>query len=237
MGKVGSSSIYRSIKEKFPYANIFHVHFLTENGLKSADQFHNVNMHTHQASLIKKVVKENPSKTIKIITVVREPLARDISDMFQNMETYMKKFGLNEINVDKLIESFNDFDFEYTQEWLETELKSYFDIDVYKIPFPHDKKYLIVKKNGIELLLLRLEDLNTIFTKAMIKYTGVKFEIIKANIGEKKSYARYYQTFIEKVPITRELFDRLYNTKYAKHFYTEKEINSFKEKWLSIKNQ
>ena len=42
-------------------------------------------------------------------------MARDISDLFQNLSIFMKEFGMKEFDIDELIKNFlNKYDYEYT---------------------------------------------------------------------------------------------------------------------------
>ena len=237
MGKNGSASVYQTLKTRFPHLNIFHVHFLSDSGLEEAEAFANRNGQTLEANKIKTVIDQNPNKVLRIITLVREPMARDVSDLFHNLSIYMKKFGMKEFDIDELINNFlNKFDYEYTLEWFDKELRNFLNIDVFEIPFPHDVKYKILKKGRIEVLIMRTEDLSNVFCDAMKEFTGVHFKkLINSNVARNKEYAQLYFSFIEALPVTAKNLDERYNTKYTHHFYTDEEIDRFRKKWLSKK--
>jgi hypothetical protein len=237
MGKNGSASVYQTLKNRFPHLNIFHVHFLSDSGLKEAEEFTKRKGQTLEANKIKTVIDQNPNKVLRIITLVREPMARDVSDLFHNLSIYMKEFGMKEFDIDELIKNFlNKFDYEYTLEWFDKELRNFLDIDVFEIPFPHDVKYKILKKGRIEVLTMRTEDLSNVFCDAMKEFTGVHFKkLINSNVARNKEYAQLYFSFIEALPVTPKSLDERYNTKYTYHFYTDEEIDRFRKKWLSKK--
>lgn len=162
-----------------------------------------------------------------------EPMSRDISDLFQNLSNYKNRFGMSEIDIDQLIKNFHKFDFEYTLEWFDKEFKNYLNIDVYENPFPHEKKYQIIKKGMTEILLMRTEDLSTLFYDAMKDFMGINFKkMIDANVGKNKEYSKLYTTFKNSLPVTKNELDKRYNTKYTRHFYTNDEILQFRNRWM-----
>lgn len=72
MGKNGSMSVYKTLKNRLPHLNIFHVHFLSDDGLKAAEDFNNRNDQTLNANNIKNCIAKNENSVLKIISLVRE---------------------------------------------------------------------------------------------------------------------------------------------------------------------
>jgi len=55
--------------------------------------------------------------------------------------------------------------------------------------------------------------------------------LIRHNVGENKPYKRIYKKILETLTVPERLLDKIYNSKYAQHFYTDDEIASFKNRW------
>ena len=59
-----------------------------------------------------------------------------------------------------------------------------------------------------------------------------KLELVSSNVGTDKWYSEMYKRFKRNFKPTEEYLNIMYDSKYIKHFYTDKEIESFKNKWL-----
>lgn len=88
MGKVGSTTIVESLRRSVPERSIFHVHFLSTEGIKIEEDFYREHLsrigaiHDHLLEswyLSEQFDKITSDEKYKIITLVREPIARNIS--------------------------------------------------------------------------------------------------------------------------------------------------------------
>jgi len=113
-------------------------------------------------------------------------------------------------------------------------LKKVFGIDIYSVNFPKKKGYQIYKtKNKLEILLIRLENLTQYAPVAFKEFLNVdEFTLENSNVSETKFYYPIYRKFISEKFLSQVYVEKLYNSKYARHFYTEEELENFKRKWL-----
>ena len=56
-------------------------------------------------------------------------------------------------------------------------------------------------------------------------------EPLKTNVGSAKVYAPLYKEFKNSIVLPESYVDRMYTSKYMRHFYSEEEIARFREKW------
>ena len=232
MGKVGSSTIYHNLKEMAPYLDIFHLHFLTDEGVADAEIINGESYGRHIADTVKKTIALNPNKIVKVITMVRDPVARDASDFFQNFERDFKEVNIYDESTENLLKSFEDFDSDYTLEWLDKEMKGFFKIDVFERQFDFANKFQIFEKGKNQLLILRLEDAQDVVETALNLFLGVAFSnFSKVNVGESKSYSPVYKEFKNSLKLSPEKIKKIYSSKYAQHFYQKNEIAKFISKW------
>ena len=115
--KVGSSTVYFNLKERLPFIEILHVHFLSERWLtefKSSGKWLN-NIKT--ATKVKNLLSKNSNSRIKIITLVRDPIARDISAVFQSWDVIFDIKNINELNGDMIQSHLMKSDFNQTENW------------------------------------------------------------------------------------------------------------------------
>jgi hypothetical protein len=239
MGKVGSSTVYSTLKRKFNNKiKVFHVHFLSDDGLEKRK-----NQKQHERNLqigyeIKEYIKRNPEKKIKIITLVREPVSRAVSNVFQNPANFIGDERIEEMSVDKLIDicKGKKFDFEYTLNWFDEEFYKFTGFNIYDVEFNKKKGFEIYKHNHMDILLIKLEDLSNCFAKCLHLFSGYHFgELVKANVAKNKLISKNYNEFKQKYRENKDVLKKIYQSKFVRHFYGENEINQYVEKWC-VKN-
>ena len=163
---------------------------------------------------------------VRIITLLREPVSRAISGIFQNIELYAKELENENLKiieskvVDKVIKKI-PMSAEYIEKWIKFELKNNLEIDIYNDDFATNTGFKIFHANGIKLLLIRMEDLNFSFSGATMNFfdleEGIKLK--DYNIGEEKYYSRQYKSLRNKIKLSNESIDKILSSKYVTHFY------------------
>jgi hypothetical protein len=139
MGKVGSSTVFESIN----HANInfiaYHTHSLTESALNA--QYNALKqkglplgLHLYHGKMISKFKNEVKDFKWKVITLVREPISRNISAFFQNIEKHvpnLKRKCVSQININELIQIFLGLNNNIPLKWIDSEIKGVFGIDLF----------------------------------------------------------------------------------------------------------
>ncbi|ACK64155.1 conserved hypothetical protein [Rippkaea orientalis PCC 8801] len=243
MGKVGSSSIYKGLKKLNLGIPIYHTHVLNPKQLEDLRQkIKSYNYRRYGERVItelylhKQIQQGLNGKTWKIITLVREPIGKNISDFFENLDNdvWYRNEYIGHKNVDELMEHFlNEFPHEAVLTWLDRHITNVFGIDILGKDFPKNKGYQIFKTDNIEILLIRMEDINLKIVEAMREFMNIEnFTLSKVNIGDEKKYANKYQQFKQSINLPESYLNKMYNSKYTKHFYSENEIENFQVKWI-----
>ena len=105
-------------------------------------------------------------------------------------------------------------------------------IDVYRREFPKDSGYQIIKGKNCEILILKLEMLKNCYRQAFHEFLNIDdFKLITANTAAQKAYYPVYKNFLKEVNMPRQYVDKIYGTKYMRHFYSHKEIESLSKHW------
>ncbi|HMQ51119.1 MAG TPA: putative capsular polysaccharide synthesis family protein [Anaerolineae bacterium] len=251
MGKVGSTTIARSLEAVGLKMSVFHVHVLSEEGLKRHEQIYRQSFSERRridrqllASyyLRRRLEKGIKGQPWKIITLVRDPIARNLSSFFEILDLEYKHHGyhhrIQEGNgaVPSAAQLANTFLQEFPHEtpliWFDRELKGVFGIDVYAQPFPHAKGYELYRGDRVEVLLLRLEDLNRCTAPAFKEFLNLdQVDLVKVNVGQQKYYSKAYTEVLNSVKLPESYLDQMYSSRYATHFYSPDEVQRFRANW------
>ena len=177
-------------------------------------------------------------KTMKIISIVREPLARNQSMFFQDLGHWLYKYvGLDhhdtrEAGFDYLFKVYEEaFDHTYVLDWYDREFKRFTGVDVYSEGFDQQTGYQIIKRPGMEILLLKYEQLADM-EGVISEFCGRKVVLDTANVGTDKWYGDIYRRFKRDYRTSHSKLECLYKSRYMKAFYSPKEISGFCEKYL-----
>lgn len=231
MGKVGSSAVYQSLKNTFPDSFVFHVHFLSkyrlENLLVKANPVfhHNIS----KGKEILQVIEDNPEKSLAIITLTREPIIRDMSDLFQNWNHLFA--DIEKTDFSELQKHIDERNHHYTLNWFDTEFKEYLGFDIYQHPFNKELGFEIYKHRDIDILCIKQEKLKETGSLALKSFVGLDLQMLSANQSFEKKGSQLYDFLRKNYVAPQEKIDRVYSSKYIRHFYTDKEINAFISNW------
>lgn len=250
MGKVGSSTIVASLRALNLNKPIYHVHSLILARISSRKQIYQqmfrnggdgdlrrVKHLFASRYLYKKLARGAAGKNWKVISLVRDPVAMNISGFFQIIDYYLpnffERYENRDISIEDAIAVFlTDYDHDKPLIWFDVELKATFGIDVFITKFPTSKGYEIYRRESFEALVIRLENVNECAAAALREFLDVSdFELIKANVSSEKRYNAAYRKFKETIKLPSAYLDKMYSSAFARHFYTEKEITKLRAKW------
>jgi len=227
MGKVASTTIVVSLR--WCGQRAIHTHTLTED---------------HRSRLANRLIKSG-RKGWKIITLVRDPVARDVSSFFQNLNnpnhpyylnshSYIGSLSTKELGnhfISKICDSS-----QHCFEWFNQQLLPTFLVDVFSKPFEKEKGFQIYNTEQAEILLIRYEDLWGKGKIALADFLKLKsdFNWVRGNLSSEKYYTEQYNAFKQKFIFPKEYLKRVYGHPYTRHFYTNDEIKSFMQGWPAI---
>jgi len=259
MGKVGSKTISKSLKALNSDIKIYHTHLLTMTRIRETERRRKKYFRTVKQSYLqrcwlnlflhKQISKGLNDKKWKIITLTREPVGRNISTFFENLEIKCLnangKYNIKSdyYNIDSIIVKEDNLrelvDFFFSKlnhssplEFFDNQLNKVFNVDIYANEFPKSKGYKIYRTLKADILLIRVEDLNKVAKQAFREFLDIDdFALIDVNVSAEKNYALLYKAFKEKINLPESYLDKLYCSKYMRHFYSIEEINNFRSKW------
>lgn len=239
-GKVGSTTIVNSLYHcGIPFVHSHRISFESD----TMDEYKEV---------CDKAFEQMKKKKLKIITLVREPISRDISCFWQLIKREWILFsGIADKDFLRFYNRFLRYAYEdkhslpdipnYARgflkwgdlrEWFNDTIYRTFGLDVFAFPFDKKAGYTVIKKDNIEMLIIQLEKLSGL-ENIIGDFIGIeKFSLESAN--EAKSYGFYptYKEFQEKVVLSKEYISQCYGSEsYIQHFYSVEDQNKFLRKW------
>lgn len=249
MGKVGSTTIHHSLEEANLPLPIYKVHFLSDEGIKHGEEFHQKTLkkpwettpHIQTSQFLREKIRGHEPIQWKVISLVREPISREISEFFQYLHSLYPDLldengDLDRDRALKVLQTkfmFYKPEKNYTCRWFDMEMKGTFGLDVYEYPFNTEEGYTIIHHGNVDLLILRLEDLDHSFSKSVAEFLGLQtsIEMVKSNIRAEQKRGSLYQQVQQDFTLRESICRKVYASKYATHFYSEAEIERFIQKW------
>ena len=251
MGKVGSRTIYDTLINEYDYEpTYFHV---MDNGefyhANMNDKYHKYLPKTHKNVFhkwyhilnrvyIRSTYKNKTlKKKHKVITIVREPISRNLSYFFQDFKFYLYIYEKLESNVEEV--SFEELfrycyhkiqNQDFPLDYFDTQFKPIYDIDIYDYEFDKEKGYSVFTKDDLEVLVIRLDKLNGL-SKEIGEFLNVDdYELKNYNVGNHKWYKHLYDE-VKTYNYDEEYLNQMYDHKFTKFFFTDEEIENFRSKY------
>jgi hypothetical protein len=228
-GKVGSSTVSASLgaagKENI------HIHYIKH----ATPMMYGYSETT--VDIYKNFLEHIDEKNVKVISLVRDPIARSISSYFDGFQSNVA-FWQNEnrctlegiMNVIAL--EMNNGKYGAIDTWFREEFRGALGIDVFQCDFDREKGYGLINKGNVEVLLLTLEKLKN--NEDIIgEFVGIPdFKLMSANRSKSKPCRHLYNEVMENVTIDREVLDFYYkNNPFVDFFYTEEQKELFRHRW------
>ena len=220
--KVGSTSIVSSLRifgtDKF---SVIHIH--DEEMLKVLGHVNGITV--NEIILYNKYL----GKDIYVIDVYRSPIERKISAYFEKIGAYHfnnTDENINKYNVKKVIRRFNKI--------IPYLANGDHFIDKYNIEIPerfdNKNQYLLVEKNGIKYIKLRLKDASS-WGAILTNILGTRICMIKDYESKNKAIKDIYMEFKSMYKIPGNVLEEIMECKYLKYYYSEEEQIEYLREW------
>jgi hypothetical protein len=245
MGKVASSTVYKSLAEASLTNSILQIHFLSNDLPEHRETIKEAGIdpppfHIFLGEALSEAISKHPASPINIISLVRDPVAFVVSDIFQNPYFASESIKTDEGKIDPVKaldyierELRKPETFSYVYEWFDRELKTVFGIDVFARPFPTEDGYGVYSNGKVRALVIRLEDLSERGPKAMQEFLSLKEPLVlkQSNVRAETEEADTYREVMGKLSLSPSLCREIYSSSFVKHFYNEELISKFISKW------
>jgi hypothetical protein len=227
MGKVGSTSLEASLPGSIHTHTLFGNYFLPKDAKlgRNGEGFLGWLQMCGEDLIKRYAIKKR--KNIKIITLIRNPIDRDVSMFFQDLPEWLvyhkklHKYDARLENSSMLNDVFNlTYDASFGLEWFDKELKRFTDIDIYDYEYEQDKGFLKITKGKYEILLIEMNKINAV-EGVLSDFSGLDVNVSQGNRGEAKWYGDAYKSFKTDFKPSAEYLSAVNSSKFYTHFYKE----------------
>jgi hypothetical protein len=270
MGKVGSRSVTRSLGAEpriTSERSVIQTHFLTRNQLEREQRLLASARDAYQGTPLPEIwwkppfiwdgqivgaaVTRHLDRRWDVITLVRDPMARNVSLFFEKLEVpigYDWFERRRTLSDDELITELNPLFEQHVLDpgglarldidplrWFDLEMAPVFDIDVFASPFSPERGWNVYESERARLLLIRTADLDRVGEEALGEFLGVPgIQLAAGNVTERREHASIYGLFRERLRIDAEQVDAIYGSTLVQHFFTQQEIEAMRSRWATL---
>ena len=228
MGKVGSMSIYKALRDACREdVAIFHTHRLVplDDPAALIERKSLAPRKTwFTSAALFDLLKDEPKPT-SVLTVVRDPLERNISGFFQTIERYTDNGrpivpGRHSETGPGLAAMFVErYPHNAITTWIDREIRTHFDIDLYDTPFDKDAGFSVARNAETTVTAVRFDRLETVGPDLLSQVSDRPVsQLPRRNSSAKKHSGLLFEEMKASLVLPREAEEALYSSKYATHF-------------------
>lgn len=250
MGKVASATLHHSLRASAELA-VFHVHRMAPPNIErdraayarrgitlSPDNALGLALHERLCGPDTDGPRTGPPA--RVVTLVREPVGRNVSAFFQNLDRFVGRPDAHEhLSVDELRDAFIErFPHDEPLTWFDDEWAPVLGLDPWRYPFAHDRGWQRMTVGRWDLVLMRhdLPDADKLrLLQRAWELPGLEAVVehpVVRNRAADKSYAEAYARFLEQARLPERLVEAAYASRYARHFLRSEERARLARRWV-----
>lgn len=223
MGKVGSKSVYETLKAIYPGA-VIHCHGLTEKPRAN-----------WKSTLVYRAYKRKGIQ-VKVITPVRDKLARSLSSFFYNAPVHdgISYDDLNAMPLKQIIGHFMARRHRSYTFWLEKNYLQALGIDIFQHVFDKEKGFMQCSSKQADCLFFQSElddDVKSALIREFLELEGFYLKH-RSNKSTEYSYKYSYERFMEKAALPESFLQELMNDPGFCFFYSKHHRDRVLAQWI-----
>ena len=235
MAKVGSMSVYRALRAAG--LRPLHVHSIIDDISPDTRALHTsvgepIGTHVLVGRLLSPYLRWT-SHRISVISLVRDPVARYISKLYQMPELY-PFVRADAVDAARIIaermEQPEEIDAEVFT-WFDREIKHRFEVDVMAEPFDRERGFGTYRGPRADVLVIKTENLTELLPTVVSAFVGAPLQALRANVGQERADGNDYGRVLASLKLADGVASRVYDHAWVRHFYTAQERSAFKERW------
>lgn len=238
-GKVGSTAIHKAITKLPGYAS-FQTHFISEKGVADALQLHQEEhdpIHMIMGTALRREMENHPERSIRVITLVRDPVARAVSDLFENPSLLGANGDLQRMPIETVVAMAAKQvlgSLTYTEQWFDRELSGVLGFDFFAREFDRNNGFKMTREGRFELLAGKLERLSDNGARHLGRFLDLdhEFPVPRSRARSATEQAVIYDQVRRELKLPAAVLDEVYASRVCRHFYTPEELERFRNRWI-----
>ena len=239
MGKVGSASVFDAIRRSLR-RSLEKQEQDGHKGTRPREIGRTILIHSHEyrdcygvlyGSII--LLRVRLGLPVKIVCPIRDPIARGVSGFFWNIvKLNIVKKNPN-ADLGELKELFLSLPGKRVGvNWFDKQFRFLTRIDVYKKPFPIDRKWQIYRRGFTQVLVYRNDLKRSEQAKLVSRFLGIKLDEMRPiHAADNENYAELYSRFRESVKLPEWYIRQMHDSRFAQHFWSPEELKVAADKW------
>jgi hypothetical protein len=235
MGKVGSTSVMATLKH-VPGLEVHQVHRLSAANVARVRDWPDPPGDEEGLRLSERLIR--PGAPLRIVTLVREPIGRNISYFFQNLDKICNTPAAHEvIPIETLVRRYQ-IEFPYSDDplsWFDYEFREVLGIDVYSTAFDHAAGFQAISNATCNVLILRTDLPDTTKARVLSEFLDLAEPIAlkeRANVTRDKTQSAAYHAFLKSIRMLPEYVDGMFGSRFAQHFFDTKTREHLRKAYL-----
>ncbi|HBJ82273.1 MAG TPA: hypothetical protein DDZ88_00025 [Verrucomicrobiales bacterium] len=252
--KCGGNTLANTVRNAFPRHSVAYVHIISRKGMEHAMNLwlgdrplasgsQATRGHLNETREVRMMIEEQRERYGRPVGYylcgVRDPVALAVSGYFQAFTTIeeLQKLTVQQVkheilNVHPVLTKLAFFEGGFDG-WFNREILDVLGVDVFNRAFDHEKGHVLFRQGGVNVLVIRQENFDSLPTALGELYDlpARMFPVENANRAQDKVFGRIYKEMVSKLKFEGGLLDELYESRYARHFYTPTELSAFRLRW------
>jgi hypothetical protein len=176
-------------------------------------------------------------RSLNLISMVRDPVAVSVSWFFFGLQRWFgcqQKPDPADFEFDELCGYFHDrFAHDGMLNWFEDEWNVTTGVDVYSVPFDRGRGWHVYRRAKVKALVLSAHLSDEAKAEALVGFVDQPVPVVpRVNEGRDRSSPEIYGRLQESIRDNSSLVDRLLGSQYTRHFFSEEQIEGFRNRWL-----
>ena len=245
IGKVGSSSVIKAMRDCIPKEPILGMHNLAnlKEGIVHAlahlpDPSEAMEVLHQGMAITEWMATLSDDIKLSVITMVKDPISRNISHFFHAIGSFWPdfkhRFEVGDIDMEEVRDTFLGLFLSFKfEEWFRQNFEPIFPIDVSTISFDHDKGFAIAEPPNARyrVMVMRSDDISRVLTPACKEFIGADVTLAaRANTAEEKFYSTVYREF-KKLPLPSWYVANMLDDAVIRNYYSKSEIEGMYSKY------
>ncbi|MBA2556957.1 MAG: hypothetical protein H0V12_06375 [Chloroflexi bacterium] len=233
MGRVASTAVYRTINRRIG-GRVYHVHSIDPKGLAAqARAGPSTPRHVCEGLQAARALLDCRGH-VRIVTLVRDPVARNLSAAFARVRRGRDPDQLSMFIDDRAATGafWQNFDDQEPFAWFDAEFRDVLGIDVYQRTFPKGGHTRIVE-GRYDILIMRQELADEVKSGQLARFFNIPAMPIE--LSNRKSRAggelhSHYERFKATAALTPGYLEQVARSQYMRHFYPV-DVEEYVNRW------